>query len=196
MENQIEDNEVTLEYFASEHGKAEERAETAEDQLRASRFRIQQLLNQINARGEAVDANIELPPSWGEFTDWCDTNLAGRVVLSSKARRGVRSPAYRDVAQVARCLLWLANDCRDRRMSGGGTIREEVIEEGIRNAYCGGDKYNTGWQGQKYTVDWHIKTGGNTRDPALCLRIYHFWDEISQQIIIDDMPAHRRTGAS
>ena len=39
-------------------------------------------------------------------------------------------------------------------------------------------------------------SGGNTRDPSRCLRIYYCFDEQTQQIIVSDMPAHRRTAAS
>lgn len=197
LEKQLEEEEALLADFSGEHRKAEERAEAAEEQLRASAFRIQQLIEQIKERGDNADAAIELPESWTEFANWCDTKLAGRVVLSPPARRGVRAPEFEDVELAARCLLWLANDCRDRRMVGGdGSLKDENIEEGIRNAHCGADQFDLDWQGQRYTADWHIKTGGNTRNPAYCLRIYYFWDPASQQIVVADMPAHRRTGAT
>ena len=40
------------------------------------------------------------------------------------------------------------------------------------------------------------ENGGNTRDPRRCLRIYYFWDEESQMVVIATMPAHIRTGAT
>ena len=197
LESQVEDEKASLEYFAGEHQKAEERAEAAEAQSRAAAFRMQQLLDQLSAKGEAPDAAIELPNSWGDFANWCEVNLAGRVVLSSLARSGVRSPQFEDIGLAARCLLWLANTGRDRRMHGGeGSLSDEVIEKGIRNSHCGNDQFDLDWQGRRYTADWHIKNGGNTRDPRRCLRIYYFWDTGTQQIIIAEMPAHRRTGAT
>ncbi len=75
-------------------------------------------------------------------------------------------------------------------------MRDEQIEEGIRNAPCGNDEFEVTWEGRTHSVDWHVKTGGNTRDPARCLRIYYFWEPSSKVIVIADMPAHRRTGAS
>src|SRR5439155_8541322 len=114
-----------------------------EEQLRASAFRIQQLLNQLKARGEAPDANIALPGSWSNFIDWSETHLAGRVVLSPRARRGVRSPDFEDVELAARCLLWLANEYRDRRMGGSeGSLRDRAVEDGIWNAHCGSDQFD------------------------------------------------------
>lgn len=197
LEKQADEDKATQDYFATEHAIAEERAQAAEIQANTNSLRIQQLLEQLKQRGDDPDSNIELPSSWAELGDWVDNHLAGRVVLSPPARRGIRSPEFEDVQLTARCLLWLANECRDRRIKGGeGSVREAMVEDGIRNAHCGNDQYDLDWQGQKYTADWHLKNGGNTRDPKRCLRIYYFWDFETQQIVIADMPAHRRTGAS
>lgn len=181
----------------NEHKAAEERAETAETQASASAFRIQQLLGQFKKLGQTPDTDIGLPDAWRDFAEWCDVHLAGRVVLAPLARREVRFPEFENVALVARSLLWLANNGRDRRIEGGGgSLREEVIEEGIKNTHCGSDEFDLEWQGKRHSADWHIKNGGNTRDPKRCLRIYYFWDAVSQQIVVADLPAHRRTGAS
>lgn len=197
LESQISDEKASLEYFSIEHENAETRAEAAEEQLRASTFRVQQLLDQIKDKGDVVDANIELPTSWNDFANWADVNLAGRVVLTPNARRLVKSPEFGDYNLVARCLLWLANDGRERRIKGGqGSIREEILEEGVRNAHCGKDEFEFDWQGKPYAADWHIKNGGNTRDPSRCLRIYYAWDQLTQQIVVTYLPGHRRTDAS
>ena len=46
------------------------------------------------------------------------------------------------------------------------------------------------------TLPWHLKNGGNVRDPKRCLRIYYFWEPDTQRTVIDHLPAHRRTGAT
>jgi hypothetical protein len=197
LERQSQDQKASLEYFDAEHQVAEERAETAEEQARGSAFRIQQLLGQLEANGGIADANVQLPEIWADFSDWSDVQLAGRVVLSPTARHAVRAPMFADVQLAARCLLWLANNCRPRRLEGGeGSLRDEIVEDGIRNSHCGEDQFDLTWQGQRYTADWHIKNGGNTRDPLRCLRIYYFWEPNTQQIVVADMPAHRRTNAT
>jgi hypothetical protein len=184
-------------FLLDEHKLAEERAQAAEAQLNAASFRIQQLLDQIKQRGQVPDANIQLPVTWTDFDDWCDQNLVGRVVLAPHARHGVRKPAFEDAQLAARCLVWLANEYRDRRLEGGeGSLRDCAVEPGIRNSPSGDDEFKIWWQGQPHTADWHIKNGGNTRDPRRCLRIYYFWDPTTQQVVIADMPAHRHTGAT
>jgi hypothetical protein len=187
----------TENFLMDEQKLSEERAQAAEAQLNAASFRIQQLLNQIKARGQVPDAEIQPPDNWSDFADWCDENLVGRLALASQARSGARKPVFEDVKLVARCLLWLSNEYRDRRLdSGEGSMRDFMLEPGIRNSPSGADEYKIWWQGQQHTVDWHIKNGGNTRDPRRCLRIYYFWDETTQQVVIADMPAHRHTDAT
>ncbi|WP_132661730.1 hypothetical protein [Rhizobium azibense] len=197
LEKQANDDHATLEFFSSEHEKSELRAESAEQQLRAAGFRIRQLLDQIANQGGSADTALSLPTSWGEFAHWCDTQLAGRLTLAPAARRMVKDPIFEDVEQAARCLVWLATACRERRMGiGEGTLRDEPVEDGVRNAHCGGDQFDLDWQGQRYTADWHIKSGGNTHDPKRCLRIYYFWEPASEQIVVAEMPSHRRTDAT
>ena len=197
LERQLQsarENETMLYDFVEE---AEQRAEEAEQRERGSTLRIQRLTTQVRQRGRDPDEGIRLPGTWKEFADWCDENLAGRLVLASRARAGVKKPKFTGVETAARCLLWLANDGRDRCMGEGpGNLQDAPVLEGFRNAHCGNDAFGFQFQGQRLTADWHVKTGGNTRDPRRCLRIYYTWDRNNQQIIVADMPAHRRTGAA
>lgn len=196
LEQELDENARMLAYYEQEFDEERARAEAAETQLRAGNARIQTLMARLEAEGQDPDAGMTLPESWTDFADWCDEALAGRLALTPSARRSLKAPAFGDPATAARCLLWLATICRDRRLNGGGSLRDELVQPGIRNCLCGGDAYDVSWQGRPYTADWHIKNGGNTRDPAHCLRIYYFWDDASQQIVVSDMPAHRVTAAT
>ena len=117
------------------------------------------------------------------------------MLLSSKARRGVKAPLFEDVGMAARCLLWLANDYRQGRLEGNSDLRNSM-EGGLKNEPCGADGFKFDWQGRQIDVAWHIKNGGNTRHPERCLRIYYFWDEGSQRVVIASMPAHIRSDAT
>lgn len=197
LEDRVTEENRLQQQFSVEHEHAEERAKSAEAQLLASGFRIQQLIEQLKEAGTTPDATITLPHEWADFAAWCDANLAGRVILSPQARRGLRDSVFEDVELVARCLLWLANEYRVAKTSGGArSLRDVVIAPGIINAHCGSDQFEFEWQARSRLVDWHIKNGGNTRDPKRCLRIYYFWDDLSQQAVIASMPEHRRTDAS
>ena len=197
LESQLQ---LEMEYqaaFSDEADRERERAEAAEAQLRASVYRIQQLEGRLQAGGGGGDVDVELPGNWSDFAAWCDANFVGRLALASAARRGVRQPEFDDLAAAARCIVWLATAHRDGRVNGAaGGFRDYYFEEGIKNSPCGGDEFDFDWQGRRYTADWHIKNGGNTRAPERALRIYYCWDDETQQVIIADMPAHRTSAVS
>jgi len=197
LQKQLVEAERYQEEFSDLHAAAEERAESAESQLRASSFRIQQMLEQIKSTGTTPDAKIPPPGNWSEFVSWCDVNLAGRVLLAPQARRALKGSVFEDVGLAAQCLLWLANDYRDGKTGDSdGSFRDRTVVPGVINAHCGSDSFTIEWQGKNQNVEWHIKNGGNTRDPARCLRIYYFWDDSSQQVVIASMPAHIRSDAT
>lgn len=188
--------EETQQWFSDEHKAAERRYEEVEQQLKSAQYRIEQLIDQIKARGDAPDAGVALPESWAGFADWCDEALGGRVVLAAPARRELKDAQFEDPKAAARCLLWLANEYRDSRIKGGDGDLRKPIESGIHNDRCGADSFPFTWNGRPTTVEWHIKNGGNTRQPTRCLRIYYLWDEATQQVVIAAMPAHVRNGAT
>lgn len=197
LERDIERQRSEQDYYVEEHERERQRAEAAERQAQTSAYRIQELTRLLKDKGDDPDQDIALPGTWQELADWCDTHLSGRLVLTPGARRSVKAPEFTDVQVVARCLIWLANTCQHWRAEGGdGSLRDAVLEEGVRNSPCGSDTYEFDWNGRNFAADWHVKNGGNTRDPARCLRIYYCFDEQTQQIIVSDLPAHRKTGAS
>ena len=196
LEREIKEREVELDYFDTEHKNAIDRAEAAEDQARSYGYRIQSLTSQLKEKDDTASIEDNVPEKWSQFTKWVDENLAGSVVFAPRARKNSKKPKFEDISLVVRCLKWLGSTGRTHFLGGGGSIREVEVEAGIRNAHCGGDQFEFDWQGNKYSADWHIKNGGNTRDPSRCLRIYYCYDDASKQIIVADMPAHRRTDAT
>ncbi|MDC0887350.1 hypothetical protein OAS19_06135 [Altererythrobacter sp.] len=172
-----------------------ERADIAERLLHSSNSRIEMLEIALVASGSA-DVEAPAPTGWDDFTQWCDSTFAGRLVLASSARRGVKKPEFLDLGMVVESIRWLARDARTRFMEGGGTLANIPVMDGVVNAPCGADEYVFDYQARRLVADWHLKNTGNTRQPERCLRIYYTFDEQTRQIIISDMPAHRRTAAS
>ncbi|MCS6890762.1 MAG: hypothetical protein NZN45_04030 [Rhodovarius sp.] len=195
LQAELDQKQAEAEQYFTLAQQEEERAQAAEAQLHHARQRIAQLEAMLAARGEPA-AEEELPKAWEELADWCDRMLIGRLVLAPAARRGIKKALFRDHRLAARCLAWLAGECRNRRLRGGGAVANLPLLPGIENAPCGADSFRFDFQGRSLTADWHIKNGGNTREPRRCLRIYYAWDEATQQIVVAEMPAHRRTGAS
>jgi len=196
LEKQVEEKEKEIDGYVAEIEATEERAQAAEQENRSLLFRIRQLQAALAAGGETPTEEPPLPQEWSEFTDWLDQTYPDKVLLTPAARRMARSPEFEDVTLVARAIAWLATIQHDRRVNGGGSLKDAHIEVGILNSPCGGDTYTADWKGRRYDVDWHVKSGGNTRDPKRCLRIYYFWEPETEQTVIDHLPSHRRTGAT
>ena len=182
--------------YSDELDDARERADDAERRFDLSISQQQALADRLRDLGEDPEPEAPLPTEWAQFNDWCETQLAGRVLLTPRAHREVKRAQFADVPLAARCLLWLANDFRDRRMGRRPEDRRETVENGVHNARCGGDAFSVKWRGKNRRVDWHLKSGGSTHDPKRCLRIYYFWDSARNQAIVASMPAHIRTNAT
>ena len=185
----------------SRYEQARRRAEAAERERDEARKRVQQLAGLVRSLGGNPDAATPFPTGWEEFAAWSDESLAGRLTLTSAARRELSSAEFEDIGMAAACLNWLARDYRDGRLRGGDPAlhgRISDIEDGVYNLPCGGDSFDASWEGRRHRVEWHIKRGANTRDPRRCLRIYYFWDEETRRVVVASMPAHRRrrTGAT
>ena len=185
-----------LQLADQEISSANEKIFKLESELMYVRNRLDIEISKNNEKLSGGENPEIWPDNWDDVKNWIDRSLAGSLVINSSAARNIKKAQYLNVAEVCRCLWWLATDCRDNFIHGGGSLREFIISSGIRNSHCGSDSYETVWAGDKYSVEWHIKNGGNTRDPSRCLRIYYFWDAARRQIVVDDMPAHRRTDAT
>jgi len=183
-------------YYFEEAVKLEDDIKMLSGQLFSANARIKQLIAQLSERGENPDEKISPPELWEELENWCQTYFEGRIILTSSARNGIKKAEFRDVETASKALRWLANECRDARMSGGKELRDFRIDGSLINSICGGDEYEFEWNNRKFCADWHVKSGGNTHDPRRMLRIYYSWDEVSKQIIVSDMPAHKKTSAS
>lgn len=198
LSSRIADNEAYLDQIAEEMEAERVRADSAETHLHGMRARLAQLEAALVSKG-ALDVVIEpAPVEWGDdFLQWVERNFAARILLLSSARKGAKKPLFENVELVARCIEWLAGPARDSLLGKNGLdLRDHTIESGIHNAPCGGDEFSTSGRTQEIDIKWHIKKGGNTRDPKRCLRIYWGWDDDAQEIVIADMPAHRVTGAT
>ncbi len=148
-------------------------------------------------------ASISIPSSYEEMSDWVDEHLTGRLVLHSRASRGIKDAKYEDVELVYKSLLLLANEYRDRCLGHHGA--KERFEEMYRSLNLDYDrsisKTRANEQGDQYFVrfpassaskrflEWHLRKG-TTKDNRYCLGIYFFWDQETQQVVVGWLPSH------
>jgi hypothetical protein len=55
-----------------------------------------------------------------------------------------------------------------------------------------GDEYLTQHNGRKRELDRHLKKG-NSRDARYCFRLYFFWDEDNEQVVVGWLTSHLGT---
>jgi len=203
LERERSARETDLEDLLAE---AERERDQALSELHATRARIARLEERLRQARVELDAEVPELASYDELADWADRHLAGRLVLLPRAIREAKDALFEDVGLVGRALLYLAGPYRDVRLRGRGAAGEahdRALEAlGLVNDAVGEDatyhrdRFRVDWRGQKRLLDQHLKNGGNTRDPKRCLRIYYFWDEGEQLVVVGSLPGHIRTGAT
>jgi hypothetical protein len=186
-----------------ERDQALAEAQQAREANRHLRFRIEQQEQQIKAKGgKAVVAPI--PNSLTNFADWCAANLSGSVEIHNRAFQGVNKSEYEDVSLIYKSLLVLRDHYVPMRREGGLERKraygkachdlglEEVPTFAGPRAGEEGDTYFVRYAGRRIELDRHLKKG-NSREPRWCFRLYFFWDNDEQQVVVGWMPSHLDT---
>ena len=189
--------------WLSELEKATEEAEYYKQENIALRSRLDALrAHLIRQSGESPDKEIPIPDNYKVIGEWVKEHLAGRLVLLPRAERAASKAEYTEVGMVYRALLILANEYRDSRM-GTGTdkaFREALAQYGMD--FSGSiDKCRAGQEGDAYYVNYPIGTSqrvflqfhlerGNRHENRYCMRIYFFWDEDTNQVVVGWLPSH------
>ncbi len=188
LQKKLKESEEENRWLLDEHAEVEKRADEAETELAIARERIEELEGQLERVQPADESG--LPRSWSDFSDWCQRDLAGKLMLAERAQREVKKAKFRDVELAANGLIWLGSEYRRQRLEGGGSLRGPT-SSGLSNEPCGSPRFTIPWGGRQMDVKWHLKNG-NTHDPTRCLRIYYFWDDTNEQVIVASMPGHYR----
>lgn len=178
-------------------------AEYYKQENAALRLRLDALrAHLIRQNGESPDAEIPIPDSYKEMSEWVKEHLAGRLILHPRAERALSKAEYTEVGMVYRALLILANEYRDSRM-GVGTdeaFRDVLAQYGMN--FSGSiDKSRAGQEGEAYYVKYPIGSSqrvflqfhlerGNRHENRYCMRIYFFWDEDTNQVVVGWLPSH------
>ena len=189
--------------WLSELEKATEEAEYYKQENIALRARLDALrAHLIRQNGESPDAEIPIPDNYKVMGEWVKEHLAGRLVLLPRAERAASKAEYTEVGMVYRALLILANEYRDSRM-GTGTdkaFRDALAQYGMD--FSGSiDKGRAGQEGDTYYVNYPIGTSqrvflqfhlerGTRHENRYCMRIYFFWDDDTNQVVVGWLPSH------
>ena len=182
------------------------------DQLRQ---RIGRLTAQISVlrtqlqqcSGQPMEQTVPEDGSYADIEEWIERYYPDRLFLHPRAARSLKSAAYENVKLVYQCLKLLASSYYDyctgqstyeRFTAACKQVDAGLAESGaITDASAGmqGDSYYLQYKGKKRKLERHL-TKGNSKDRRYCLRIYFFWDDQDQVVVIGDLPHHLDTSTT
>jgi len=185
---------------ASQYKKGQEDLETVVYGLKQ---RIGTLKMALSASGK--DEDVVFPEALSEIDEWIPRYLGDGVHLLGRAIRGARKSIFEDTELVYRCLLLLGGAYRNTRLglSSQEELTTECAELGVEIAGTGDraslmqwrDQYEVPWRRERRFLDTHLKKGAS-HDPRLCLRIYFFWDDELEQVVVGYMTDHLQSSHS
>ncbi len=165
-------------------------------------------LNDAAERLNTFESKLGRPDSVAKFIKWVETYYSEDIIILQRARDSLRKAKNIDFDVVCDAMEVLARDYKMWRL---GLVSEEEYIKGCKSRYrtpfeialCGPQNirrfaeeykifYNTESSDKKdrRTMDYHLKCGV---DNKFLVRIYFFWDEECDKIIIGSMPEHLST---
>lgn len=183
-----------------------------EDEFNRCKQTIYNLKNLVDTLRQKLKSSPEkeqdIIPILDDYTklgDWINTYFPGKLVLHERAFRLLKRAEYEDPELVFKALKLLGTTYYQMRM--GDVTRQEFDQqcaelgidesESISKTAAGelGDEYFVTYRGSKRKLDRHLRKGV-ARDARQCMRIYFFWDEEEEVIVIGSLPKHLETSKS
>lgn len=161
-------------------------------------------ISELRKKGKT---EIRLGKTYDEIPNWIEQYYKDRLFLHSRARRKLKKAVYENVELVYKCLVFLATGYHDyrthkidyetlvtqyKKIDAGLELNRSITDN---RAGEEGDEYKVDYDNESRTLEWHLKKGNN-KDPRMCLRIYFFWDEEDQIVVIGSLPEHLNTRAT
>lgn len=160
--------------------------------------RIEALKQQLLDMGQ--NEEIDIPDRYEDMEKWIEKYFSGKLILLDRAKRSIKKAEYADVKLVYKCLILLGTEYISLRK---GSLSQSDFDQhckelgievtgSIADSRAGemGDAYYVDYCGKKVKLEKHIRKGKVTRDPKICLRIYFFWDDEGEKVVVGYLPQH------
>jgi hypothetical protein len=193
---------------------ADEEVELLRSGLQREQAQVQHLKQRVEglkSRLRDVDGREAdrpaIPETLDDFEEWCGRELSDAVVVLNRAYRGAKKSEYEDIDLIYNAMLLLRDHYVPMRRNGGTNLRDAFDARastlGIelsRSFYGAGygehdEEYTVDYRGRKRLLDLHLKKG-NAREPRHCFRLYFFWDDEEEQVVVGWLPSHLTTRAT
>lgn len=204
----LEDDLEAAESLYKEEYKRNEQLVVERDEEKRAVRRLRARIAYLEAALEqpGVAEPLEYPQSYDELEDWVNRHLGDRLTLLARAARAIKKAEFADVRLVCDALILLAGPYRDMRCGlpegrykfekERAALSVEISPTGDRTSLLQWrEEYVVRWNGERQFLDMHLKKG-TSREPRNCLRVYFFWDDDTEQVIVGYLPGHLTTGAS
>ncbi len=168
--------------------------------------RIRYLEDALKSRASDIRSSQAVPATYDEMIERCEEEYVGKIFLHNNAKKGLRKARYKSIETVWQCLDILANEYY--RFAAGEGGAKEAFDSRCQEMHLKYDRSvspsKVGQYGESYYVtyppqsgkrkllEYHLKHGKD-RDPENCLRIYFFFDEADQIVVVGWLPSHLET---
>jgi hypothetical protein len=189
---------------------ADTERECALQEANAAKFQALERLHRIRLlekklANSAAQQVTPTPDTLDNFEAWCTEHLSGYVELANRAYQGVRKSEFHDPAFIYRALLLLRDYYVPMRVEG--TLERKRLYEQALNALqledsatgdgvkFAADLYSVQYGGGRRPLERHLK-GSDSRDRRYGFRLYFFWEDESQVVVVGWLPSHLDNRAS
>ncbi|MBX3627184.1 MAG: hypothetical protein KF892_19370 [Rhizobacter sp.] len=171
-------------------------AQAERDQYRAQAMAMRSLVQRLEEQIGTSQAQPTYPTALDQVDAWALDQYPGRLVLLNRAARSAKKSPFSEPQLVYRCLDRLARQYVEARRTGNPV--DALFEDlGVGLERTGDpnrlsqwkEKYFVPHRGTNRFLEWHLKRGSDHNE-ANTLRIYFFYDEDDEQVIIGHLPSH------
>ena len=205
LEELKETSDSLLATAEQERDVAQAMEASAKSRALSLRSRIEALEAALNNQG--VSEAPSIPETLVNFEKWALQNVSGAVELHPRALRGVKESQY-SIPQLLYQSLLLLRDYYVPMRRHGGINRKRAYEKACQELGLEetrsfsstsfgeqGDTYFVNYAGQRRMLELHLKRG-NSRESRHCFRLYFFWDDDAEQVVVGWLPSHLETRAT
>lgn len=201
-EMQISDLETQIDTLNSllESGDIEiKKLENQVNHLKQNRVYLDIQIYELKKKIKNQKKEIDYPTTYNAMPEWIEENYQAQIYLHPRAVKALKGAEFEDVKLVYQAVQLLAEFYYNKRI---GLVTEEEYQKELERLCLKDEKAITlisaGEQGDEYYVtigekkhllERHL-TNGVSRDRRYCLRIYYYWDEDRNQVVIGSLPAH------
>ena len=201
LKDEIDENKNSYDQLDEFNNELLSEINKRKSEIRASLQRIIDLENRLKEYRDFI--SVDYPEDYKSIPDWVSTQFPGRLELHKKALKCLKdNPAYPDIELLCKAIEFLGKEYYEMKT---GRLEMKECESvrlslGIENSPTGSvasagrqsKAYNVNYNGRDCRLEMHIKGGKsmNSSDARERFRIYYFWDDDDQKVIIGHLPDH------